>query len=146
MTFLKNIITGTYQYQIDPKGRVRIPARIKELLGHNLSIGYGAGEYLVVYTEDMMDKIYEKYANLEVYDGDEYDSVREMFANIFPFTADSQDRYQIPLAMRERVGLKNDIVFVGVVNKLEIWSEENFAKRKDKSVSQSNMADFKALK
>ncbi len=146
MAFLKNIITGTYKYQIDPKGRVRIPARIKELLGHNLSIGYGAGEYLVVYTEDMMDKIYEKYANLEVYDGDEYDSVREMFANIYPFTSDSQDRFQIPLAMREKVGLKDEIVFVGVVNKLEIWSEENFAKRKDKSVSQSNMADFKALK
>lgn len=143
---MKNIITGTYKYQIDPKGRVRIPARIKELLGHNLSIGYGAGEYLVVYTEDMMDKIYEKYANLEVYDGDEYDSVREMFANIYPFTSDSQDRFQIPLAMREKVGLKDEIVFVGVVNKLEIWSEENFAKRKDKSVSQSNMADFKALK
>ncbi len=143
---MKNIITGTYKYQIDPKGRVRIPAKVKEMLGKDLLIGYGAGDYLVVYTEDMVDKIYDKYADIEVYDGDEYDSVREIFSNMFPFTCDQQDRYQIPAEMRENVNLIKDIVFVGVVNKLEIWSEEAFSSRKNKSVSQSRMQDFKALK
>lgn len=139
-------ITGTYYYQIDPKGRVRIPPKIREKLGSELSIGYGAGEYLVIYSQETIDKLAEKYSEVEIIDGDVYDSVREMFGNIFSLSMDNQDRYQIPVQMRERVGLKDDIVFVGVVNKLEVWSLENYNKRKEKSVSQSNMADFKALK
>jgi len=143
---LAKIISGTYKYQIDSKGRVRIPSRFKELLGRDLLIGYGAGDYLVVYNEDMIQKIYEKYAGVEVYDGDTYDSVREMAENLFPFECDSQDRYQVPAALRESAGLKGEIYFVGVVNKLEIWSEENYLKRKNKSVSQSRLTDFRGLK
>ena len=142
---MAKIISGTYKYQIDSKGRVRIPSRFKELLGRDLLIGYGAGEYLVLYNQDMIEKIYDKYSSVEVYDGDTYDSVREMAENLFPFECDSQDRYQIPVALRESAGLKGEIYFVGVVNKLEIWSEENYAKRKDKSVSQSRLADFRGL-
>ena len=143
---MAKIISGTYKYQIDSKGRVRIPSRFKELLGRDLLIGYGAGDYLVVYNEDMIQKIYEKYAGVEVYDGDTYDSVREMAENLFPFECDSQDRYQVPAALRESAGLKGEIYFVGVVNKLEIWSEENYLKRKNKSVSQSRLTDFRGLK
>jgi len=143
---LAKIISGTYKYQIDSKGRVRIPSRFKELLGRDLLIGYGAGEYLVVYNQDMIKKIFDKYAGVEVYDGDLYDSVREMSENLFPFECDNQDRYQIPVALRESVGLKGEIYFVGVLNKLEIWSEENYAKRKDKSVSQSRLGSFTGLK
>ena len=139
MSAVAKIISGTYKYQIDSKGRVRIPSRFKELLGRDLLIGYGAGEYLVVYNQDMIQKIYQKYGGVEVYDGDEYDNVREMAENLYPFECDNQDRYQIPVALRESVGLKGEIYFVGVVNKLEIWSEENYLKRKDKSVSQSRM-------
>ena len=54
---LAKIISGTYKYQIDSKGRVRIPSRFKELLGRDLLIGYGAGDYLVVYNQDMIQKI-----------------------------------------------------------------------------------------
>ena len=136
---MAKIISGTYKYQIDSKGRVRIPSRFKELLGRDLLIGYGAGEYLVVYNQDMIQMIYQKYGGVEVYDGDVYDSVREMSENLYPFECDNQDRYQIPVALRESVGLKGEVYFVGVVNKLEIWSEENYAKRKDKSVSQSRI-------
>ena len=143
---MRNFIGGTFKYQIDSKGRVRIPSKLKELLGRDLLIGYGAGEYLVVYDQDMIEKIYEKYSSVEVYDGDAYDSVREMAENLFPFECDSQDRYQVPAVLRESAGLKGEIVFVGVVNKLEIWSEENYAKRKDKSVSQSRLASFRGLK
>lgn len=143
---MATVISGTYKYQIDSKGRVRIPARFKDVLGRDLLIGYGAGEYLVVYNQDMIKKIFEKYAAVEVYDGDLYDSVREMSENLFPFECDNQDRYQIPVALRESVGLKGEIYFVGVLNKLEIWSEENYAKRKDKSVSQSRLGSFTGLK
>ena len=146
-TLDKKIASGTYKYQIDSKGRVRIPAKLKDALGKDLLIGYGAGEYLVIYSQEMVCNLNEKYSGVEVYAGDQYDSIREMTENLFSFECDAQDRYQIPLALRESVGLKEgEIYFIGVFNKVEIWSEENYFKRKDKSVSQSRLAGFKDLK
>ena len=120
---LRKFIGGTYKYQIDSKGRVRIPAKIKSLLGDNLWICVGDQENLVIYTEEMMDQLYDKYARMEVTDP-EYVKHRYIFANMFQFVPDSQDRYQIPQILRDALGLKDEALFVGMVNKLEIWRED----------------------
>ena len=120
---MRGIIGGTYKYQIDSKGRVRIPAKVKALLGDNLWICIGDKENLVIYTEEMMDQIYDKYSRMEVTDP-EYASHRLIFANLYPFVPDAQDRYQIPQSLRDAFGLKDEAVFVGMVNKLEVWRED----------------------
>lgn len=120
---LRKFIGGTYKYQIDSKGRVRIPAKIKNLLGDNLWICIGEQENLVIYTEEMMDQLYDKYAKMEVSDP-EYVKQRYIFANMFQFVPDSQDRYQIPQILRETLGLKGEALFIGMANKLEIWRED----------------------
>jgi len=124
---LRNFIGGTYKYQIDAKGRVRIPAKIKNLLGSNLMIGIGDQENLVIYTEDMMDQLYDKYSKMEVSDP-EYKKQRYKFGLMFYFTPDTQDRYQIPQILREKIGLKSEALFVGMANKLEIWREDVYYK------------------
>ena len=120
---MRNFIGGTYRYQIDSKGRVRIPAKIRTLLGENLWICIGEQENLVIYTEEMMDQLYDKYARMEVSDP-EYVKQRYIFANMFQFVPDSQDRYQIPQILRDTLGLKGEALFVGMANKLEIWRED----------------------
>ena len=120
---MRKFIGGTYRYQIDSKGRVRIPAKIKSLLGDNLYISLGDQENLVIYTEEMMDQLYDKYGKLEPSDP-EYRRQRIIFANTFQFAPDSQDRYQIPQILREMMGLKGEALFVGVANRLEIWRED----------------------
>ena len=47
-----------------------------------------------------------------------------IFANLYQFVPDNQDRYQIPQSLREVFGLKDEAVFVGMVNKLEVWRED----------------------
>ena len=123
MVHLRNFIGGTFKYQIDSKGRVRSPAKIKSLLGDNLWICVGDQENLVIYTEEMMDQLYDKYARMEVTDP-EYGKMRIIFANLYQFLPDSQDRYQIPQGLRDAIGLKDEALFIGMVNKLEIWRED----------------------
>ena len=43
---------------------------------------------------------------------------------MFQFVPDSQDRYQIPQILRETLGLKDEALFIGMANKLEIWRED----------------------
>ena len=39
---------------------------------------------------------------------------------------DKQGRFLIPNKLREAAGLEKDIVIVGVISKLEIWSKEKW--------------------
>jgi MraZ protein len=45
--------------------------------------------------------------------------------------ADKQGRILIPSKLRESAGLDKDIVFVGVLNKIEIWSKERWENNND---------------
>ena len=122
---MRNFISGTYRYQIDDKGRIRIPAKIKNLLGEKLWISVGDQDNLVIYTEEMIDQLYDKYAKLEP-DDPSYRRQRYVFANTFRFQGDSQDRFQIPQMLRDMIGLKNEALFVGMANRVEIWREDTY--------------------
>lgn len=122
---LRDFISGTYRYQIDDKGRIRIPAKIKNLLGEKLWISVGDQENLVIYTEKTIDQLYDKYGQLES-DDPAYRKQRYIFANTFRFQGDSQDRFQIPQILRDLIGLKNEALFVGMANRVEIWREDTY--------------------
>jgi len=44
---------------------------------------------------------------------------------------DKQGRILIPNKLREQAGLEKDIVFVGVLSKIEIWSKEKWESNND---------------
>ncbi|HWT27276.1 MAG TPA: division/cell wall cluster transcriptional repressor MraZ, partial [Mobilitalea sp.] len=45
--------------------------------------------------------------------------------------ADNQGRILIPAKLRESAALDKDVVFVGVLNKIEIWSKERWENNND---------------
>ena len=122
---MRSFISGTYKYQIDPKGRIRIPAKIKNLLGENLWISVGDQDNLVIYTEQMIDQLYDKYAKMES-DDPAYRRQRYVFAHTFRFMPDTQDRFQIPQILRDLIGLKDEALFIGMANRVEIWREDTY--------------------
>ncbi len=128
------MLTGTYFYQLDPKGRMRMPAALRDEVGGNLMIGYGSGDFLVVYTEEMMKNYYNEYASVKLNDYEKQREVREFFGSMKPFNGDTQARYQIPQDMRESAGLKDDIVIIGALAWIEIWSKKAYERRDDDNV------------
>ena len=128
------MLTGTYFYQLDPKGRMRMPSALRDKVGGNLMVGYGSGDFLVVYTEQMMQSYYNEYSSIKLTDYERQREVREFFGSMKPFNGDSQARYQIPQDMREAVALKDDIVIIGALTWLEIWSKSAYEKREEDSV------------
>ncbi len=128
------MLTGTYFYQLDPKGRMRMPAALRDVVGTNLMVGYGSGEFLVVYTDKLMQSYYNEYSTIKLTDYEKQREVREFFGSMKPFNGDSQARYQIPQDMRESVGLKDEIVIIGALTWIEIWSKSAYDRREDDSV------------
>ncbi|MCI9412694.1 MAG: division/cell wall cluster transcriptional repressor MraZ, partial [Eubacterium sp.] len=52
-------------------------------------------------------------------------------AGAAPCDVDKQGRVLIPANLREKAGLVKDIVFVGVMSKIEIWSKEHWDENDD---------------
>lgn len=116
---------GEYHHNIDAKGRIIIPVKLRENLGDNFIITRGLDGCLYLYPKYAFDNIIEKYKSLP----DTKD--KRQFMRIFLSGAtvceyDKQGRINIPNPLIQFALLKKDCIIIGVDEKLEIWSKERW--------------------
>lgn len=121
---------GTYDHSIDAKGRVIVPAKFREELGDSFVVTLGLDGCLFVYPqedwEDFVKQLRELPGSKEARKLQRY-----FMAGAASCELDKQGRTLIPANLREKAGLEKDIVFVGVMGKVEIWSKERWAENDD---------------
>lgn len=121
---------GTYEHSIDTKGRVIIPAKFREQLGDSFVVTLGLDGCLFVYPENEWQDFVKELRELP--GSKEARKLQRYFmAGAAPCDVDKQGRVLIPANLREKVGLEKDIVFVGVMSKIEIWSKEHWDENDD---------------
>lgn len=120
---------GTSYHTIDPKGRFIIPARFRDVIKANGGDGImitRMDDCLFAYTQDQWGKLEQKILYLP-----QKDEAMRRFQRVFIGGAhdcryDAQGRVLIPPSLKQYSGLEKDIVLVGVLNRFEIWSRENY--------------------
>ena len=132
------LLFGKYEHQIDEKNRIRIPAKLKDALGANPVIMKDTSPCLVVYSSERASEVikakFEKIIDGTVTDEDEMDLLRDLTSNTQNAEEDKQGRVKIEKDLVEYARLKKDIVTIGVYDKVEIWSAEEWnSRRKTKS-------------
>lgn len=114
-----------YKRQIDDRGRIILPAKLREDVSGTVYITQSPSEKcLHLYTEDEWKKLAEKVNMLPTAtDRNAAAFVRMFFGKASAVAVDKQGR--IPLAARliEFAGLGKDIVLVGANTRLELWDE-----------------------
>ncbi|MEN7548879.1 division/cell wall cluster transcriptional repressor MraZ [Rapidithrix thailandica] len=119
---------GKYDCKIDAKGRLTLPARIKNVLadcdGEKLMLVKGFEPCLTVYTEDIWVDTYEKVMNLNPFDPQQLRFQRSFFAGCMEVEPDKSSRILIPKDMLQYAQMESDIHLIGVGNRLELWSAE----------------------
>lgn len=116
------LLTGTYPRTLDDKSRVAVPKHIREVLaGATLYITPGTDKALVVYTGEVLEEI-------GVHLGSQSQAAKETraFSRLFyaqaqPVEIDKQGRMRIPAELASLNGFSNEVVIVGVRDRLEIW-------------------------
>lgn len=116
---------GEYDHSIDSKGRIIIPSKFREDLGDEFVITLGLDGCLFVYPKDEWQTFSEGLLKLPG-TKEARQLQRYFLARAAACEADKQGRILIPVKLRESAGLDKDIVFVGVLNKIEIWSKERW--------------------
>ena len=121
---------GTYGHSIDAKGRVIVPAKFREVLGDSFVVTLGLDGCLFVYPEEEWEDFVKQLKELP--GSKEARKLQRYFmAGAAPCDVDKQGRVLIPSSLREKVGLDKDVVFVGVMSKIEIWSKGRWEDNND---------------
>ena len=121
-------LCGEFRHQLDEKGRIRIPAKLKACLDAESIICRGQ-KCLYVFSGAEFSEMVNKFKTVPFSDTLAQSSLRKFFASAYPLEEDSQGRSNLPLNLREWVGIKKNVVSVGVLNRIEIWDESTYDKQ-----------------
>ena len=120
-------MTGTYEHNVDAKGRLFMPARLREEIGDTFHLAMGADECLTIYPQAAWDDLCRRADELE--DEEDREALEVFFAQSYRCTVDSQNRIVIPPLLREYAGLEKDGVIVGANHVARIWNAQRWAEK-----------------
>ncbi len=117
-------MTGIYQHSLDAKGRVFIPAKLREELGDVFYVTISMDNCLCAYNAENWQVLSDKVNAMPYV---KQRRVRPLFANAAKCELDGQGRILLPQNLREKVGLVKNVTVVGANNHAELWDSEAWA-------------------
>jgi MraZ protein len=120
-----HMFMGEYHHNIDDKNRLTIPAKLRYELGEKFIITRGLDKCLFIYPQNEWNNIITKYKELPN-TKDARNFMRFFLSGATECEFDKQGRINIPLLLAKYAGLEKDCVIIGVNERLEIWSKENW--------------------
>jgi len=120
------LFKGEYQHALDAKNRIIVPSKLREELGNNFVITKGLDGCLYAYPMEEWISLEEKLKNLPLTNRDARAFVRFFFSGASEIEIDKQGRGLIPQNLKEYACIEKEIVSIGVLNRVEIWSKEKW--------------------
>lgn len=110
---------GEYQHTLDAKGRLFIPAKLREQLGDSFIVTKGLDDCLFVYPQEAWEELEQKIRQLPM---SKSRSLQRFFlSSAADVTVDRQGRIVIPPVLRSYAKLERDVVVIGVGERAELW-------------------------
>lgn len=124
------MLIGHSYVKLTEKNRAALPKRFREELGEKAIVAKWYEECLVVVSEASWKGLLSKLTGKsEILTSPVRDTDRFILGSAFEISLDSQGRFVIPKILKEYAKLKDEVVFVGLGNRLEIWDVEAWRKR-----------------
>ena len=131
------MLYGGYDHTIDKKGRIAIPAKLRDEFGTSFMVcrGIYGKNCICVYPTAQWDKLVEKIGNLPAAKSSVVK--RYLYEGAFEVEFDSQGRILIPASLREFASLDTEAHIIGVDTNLEIWNKELWQKENSEYTPES---------
>ena len=120
---------GEYKHGIDGKGRLFIPAKLREKLGDVFMLSRGFDKCVCIYPMEEWENFTKKIDELPV--AKERHIRRYFYSGASESSADAQGRVTLNQIYREFAGLEKDVVIVGNRTHLELWSASEWEKERN---------------
>lgn len=130
---------GEYQHNIDPKGRLIIPSKFRELLGEQFVLTKGLDGCLFVYPMEGWNELEDKLKSLPLTQKDARAFARIFFSGASEGELDKQGRVLLPPNLRTYAHITKETMIIGVGTRFEIWdldTWQQYNQESDKSFEQ----------
>ena len=148
MTLSSNTFTGEYQYSLDTKGRVNIPAKFRQSLSKDNQNTFiatrGQDPCIWIYPLIEWKKIENELRKLSSVSGIHRTFVRQIARSATPSTCDKQGRIMISPSLISYSSLSREVLIIGMINKIEIWNPD-ILEKVDKNNINNDPNEFNAL-
>ncbi len=122
------MLIGEYIHTIDEKNRVSLPSKFRKEMGKRIIITPGLDQCLFIFTSKEWEKVATRLSSSETdlsfLKQDQRTFNRNMFGQAAEVEVDSIGRILIPEILKNKIGLRNSAVFVGVKDRVEVWNEK----------------------
>ncbi len=134
------MVIGEYHHNIDEKGRLIMPSKFRNDLGETFVITRGIDSCLFVYPKDSWNNITSKLNELSFTKKDVRSFQRFFLSAATICEFDKQGRINVTSPLADYADLTKECVIIGVNDRIEIWSKENFDKFLDDNID--NVSDI----
>ena len=131
---------GEYHHNIDEKGRLIMPSKFRNDLGETFVITRGIESCLFVYPMETWNNLTSKLNELSFTKKDVRSFQRFFLSGATICEFDKQGRINITSPLANYAKLNKECVVIGVNDRIEIWSKDNFDKFLDENLD--NVSDI----
>ena len=117
---------GSFTHNLDDKGRLMIPRKMREELGYKVYIMKGFEGSLSLYNEERYQKLVEEFSRLSFNQSKVRDYLRLQFASTYEMEVDKLGRVQIPTALLTKYGISKEVLVLGIGDHIEVWDKAKY--------------------
>lgn len=136
------MLIGEYEHSLDVKGRLILPAKIREDMGDKFIVTKGLDGCLFGFSQNEWTNFEEKLKTLPLTNKNARDFVRFFLSGATECEIDKQGRFLITSNLREYATLEKDAIIIGVGTRIEIWNREKWKSyNSDDNISADEIAE-----
>lgn len=119
---------GRYDYQVDEKGRVSLPAAFRrEADGERFVLLQWRKPFLTLFPEDAWRRVQTKLLEQRRTSPGAEPYFRRITSTATEVVPDRQGRILVPSRLREMAGLQDEVALIGALDRIELWDPEEYS-------------------
>lgn len=117
------MLLNTYFHSLDPKGRIILPAKMREELGNHFIITKGLGERCIcIYSAEEFEALAQRLKGVRIRQNRQI--YKALFAAAMEVDTDKQGRFLPSQILKDYAGINKEVAIVGQNDHAEIWDKD----------------------
>ena len=136
------MLIGEFEHSLDAKGRLIMPAKLRESLGEKFVLTKGLDGCLFAFSIDEWTNFEDKLKALPLSNRNSREFTRFFLSGATECEIDKQGRFLIPGNLRDAANLIKECSIIGVGTRIEIWDKEKWNQyNSDENMSVEDIAE-----
>ena len=136
------MLIGEYEHSLDTKGRLIMPAKLRQDMGEKFIVTKGLDGCLFAFSQNEWLNFETKLKALPLSDRNARNFVRFFLSGATECEIDKQGRFLLVNTLREYAEITKEVIIIGVGTRLEIWNKDKWKKyNSNENISADTIAE-----